>query len=75
MEVYIVVLEWDPESEVWVSFVPELHNISTYGDTEKQALDATREMILGYLEALKKAPLDEPSRPRTKVVELQLAMG
>lgn len=75
MAVYTVVLEWDPESEVWVSFVPQLGNISTYGDTEKVALDATREMIIGYLEALKKAPLDESARPRTKVVELELAMG
>lgn len=51
---YSVLLQWDDESRVWVTYVPELGNISTYADTEEQALAATREMILGYLEAAEK---------------------
>ncbi len=52
--IYRVLLEWDDESKVWVTYVPELGNISTYANTEEEALAATREMILGYLEAAKK---------------------
>jgi predicted RNase H-like HicB family nuclease len=45
-----IVLEWDAEDHVWVSYVPELGDISTYGDTVEDALAQTREAILGYLE-------------------------
>ena len=45
-----IVLEWDAEDHVWVSHVPELGDISTYGDTVEEAISQTREAILGYLE-------------------------
>ena len=45
-----IVLEWDAEDHVWVSHVPELGDISTYGDTVEEAIAQTREAILGYLE-------------------------
>jgi predicted RNase H-like HicB family nuclease len=47
-----VVLEWDAEESVWVSYVPAVNHLSTYGDTEEEALSETREAILGYLEAM-----------------------
>ncbi len=46
-----VLLEWDPESQAWVTYVPALDHLSTFGDTRDEALDNTREAILGYLEA------------------------
>jgi predicted RNase H-like HicB family nuclease len=62
-----VLLQWDDESAAWVTYVPELGNISTYGNTEEEALAATREMILGYLEAAEK----ENVKPHSmKLVEL-----
>lgn len=45
-----IVLEWDNEDQVWVSHVPNLGDISTYGDTLEEAVVQTREAILGYLE-------------------------
>ena len=45
-----VVLEWDPTESVWVTYVPALNHISTYGDTREEALEQTREAIIGYLE-------------------------
>ena len=45
-----IVLEWDADDHVWVSHVPELGDISTYGDTVEEAVAQTREAILGYLE-------------------------
>jgi predicted RNase H-like HicB family nuclease len=49
-----VLIEWDPEDRVWVTYVPALDHFSTYGDTREEALDHTREAILGYLEAAAK---------------------
>lgn len=66
-KIYRVLLQWDDESKVWVTYVPELGNISTYADTEDEALEATREMILGYLEAAEKENV-EPNP--MKLVEL-----
>jgi len=37
-------------NHVWVSQVPDLGDISTYGDTLEEAINETREAILGYLE-------------------------
>ena len=45
-----VVLEWDAEDAVWVTYVPALNHLSTFGDTREEALSQTREAILGYLE-------------------------
>lgn len=67
-------MEWDEESHVWVTYVPELANISTYGETEEEALEATRELIAGYLEAAEKehiAPPSTPSRP-PRIVEVEV---
>jgi predicted RNase H-like HicB family nuclease len=54
-------MEFDEESGVFVTFVKELHGMSTYGTTELDALNATAEMIRGYLSSMesnhKKVPL------------------
>ena len=49
-----VVLEWDQESEVWVTYVPVLDFLSTFGQTKEEALEKTSEAILGYIEAAAK---------------------
>jgi predicted RNase H-like HicB family nuclease len=72
-EHFHVLLEWDPEAGVWVTYVPTLNGLSTFGKTREEALAETREAILGYLEAAKKEgiPLPHP----TELVELQVAVG
>ena len=45
-------MEWDEMTASWVTFVPELNGISTFGDTQEQALDMTRELILVYIESM-----------------------
>ena len=45
-----VKLEWDPETANWMSFIPELNNISTFGKTQEEALEHTRDLLRGYLE-------------------------
>ena len=55
-----IVLEWDTEDQVWVSHVPDLGGISTYGDTLEEAVAQTREAILGYLETAAQQGLQLP---------------
>jgi antitoxin HicB len=49
-----IVLEWDAEDGVWVTYVPALNYLSTYGDTREEALANTQEAIVGYFEAAAK---------------------
>ena len=63
-----VVLEWDPEENVWVTYVPALDFLSTYGDTKEEAITNTREAIEGYMEAAAKEGL--PVRPGDTEAEL-----
>jgi predicted RNase H-like HicB family nuclease len=51
---YHVLLEWDPETGMWVTYVPTLNGLSTFGETREEALSNTQEAILGYLEAARK---------------------
>ena len=53
-------LEWDADEQVWVSYVPTLGQLSTHGDTRDEALEQTREAILGYLEAAVKEGIPIP---------------
>ena len=55
-----VLLEWDPEAEAWVTYVPTLNGISSFGETKEEALANTREAILGYLEAADKVGASIP---------------
>ena len=41
-------VEW--EKPYYVTYVPELNNISTYGKTREQALERTKALILAYVE-------------------------
>ena len=68
-----VLLEWDAETEVWVTYVPTLNGLSTFGETKDKALDQTREAILGYLEAAQKEGLPLPGS--TELVDLEVAVG
>lgn len=49
-----VLLDWDSGDHVWVTYVPALDFLSTFGETREEALANTREAILGYLEAVAK---------------------
>jgi predicted RNase H-like HicB family nuclease len=68
-----VLLEWDAADEVWVSYVPALGHLSTYGDSRQDALAKTEEAILGYLEALAKEEMPLPVEVETEIVELEVA--
>jgi len=53
-------MEWDADDKLWGTYVPALNHLSTFGETYQQALEQTREAILGYLEAAEKEGLPLP---------------
>lgn len=66
----------EPEDGVFVTFVPALDFASTHGATREQALERTRELILGYLEAAKKEGIavDVPgAHQRAEIVDLPVS--
>jgi predicted RNase H-like HicB family nuclease len=70
-----VEIEWDPSDEVWVTYVPALGHLSTYGETREEALTQTREAVLGYLEAADKDGLPLPDEQhRFDIVEIEVAV-
>lgn len=71
---YKVVLEFDPEDECWVTFVPSLDDISTWGKSKEEALENTREAIAGYLEALNKEGLPLPPNRSVEIAEVVVAV-
>ena len=67
-----VLLEWDADDRVWVTHVPALGDLSTYGETRDEALEMTREAIAGYLEAAAKEGLAVPGPDTGDVVEVEV---
>lgn len=65
---YPVLLEWDAVDEVFVTYVPALNFLSTFGETRDEAIQNTREAILGYLEAAHLEGLE----PREDVREAEI---
>ncbi len=71
-----VLLEWDEAEGVWVTHVPVLDHISTYGETREQTLANTREAILGFLEAAAKEGLPVPQgEPIAELGEVEVAIA
>ncbi len=71
---YQVLLEWDPDETVWVTYVPALDRLSTFGDTREAALANTREAVLGYLEAAEIEGIPVPGDHALELVQLDVAI-
>jgi predicted RNase H-like HicB family nuclease len=54
-------MEYDDDAKAFVTYVKELHRMSTFAENESAALDRTAEMIRGYIKSMtangKKIPL------------------
>ena len=64
LEGVTVRMERDAESGDWITYVPELNAISTFGETQEQALESTRDMILAYLQSAEELQLPIPRATR-----------
>lgn len=51
-DVVTIEMERDEDTQSIVTYVKELHDMSTFGDTEREALGRTEEMIRGYLASM-----------------------
>jgi predicted RNase H-like HicB family nuclease len=69
-----VLVRWDSKDAVWVTYVPELDDLSTYGETKAEALEKTREAVLGYLEAAAKEGIQlTAGSPEPELIDLDVA--
>jgi predicted RNase H-like HicB family nuclease len=69
-DVVTIEMERDEATKSFVTFVQELHGMSTFGDTEFDALERTVEMIRGYLESMEERGMPIPLA-KAKLVELR----
>lgn len=73
-ELVTIDMEFDEQSDAFVTYVKELHGMSTYGKTELEALNNTAEMIRGYIKSMeanhKKIPLSAK-----RLIELKHLVG
>lgn len=70
-----VLIERDEEAGAWVTYVPALNHLSTYGDTREEALENTREAILGYVEAARKEGIPVPEVGTLEVLDPEVAVA
>jgi predicted RNase H-like HicB family nuclease len=67
-------MEYDEDAAAFVTYVKELHRMSSFGETESAALDNTAEMIRGYIRSMeanqKRIPLSA-----AKLSELKRLVG
>ena len=67
-------MEYDRDAAAFVTYVKELHHMSSFGETEADALDNTAEMIRGYIRSMeanrKRIPL-----AASKLAELKRVVG
>lgn len=70
-----VLIERDEAEGVWVTHVPALNHLSTYGDTRESALEMTREAITGYLEAARKEGIRVPEVGALEVLEVEVLVA
>ena len=66
-KVVTIDMEYDEDAEAFVTYVKELHRMSSFGETESAALDNTAEMIRGYIKSM------EANRKRIPLAASRLA--
>jgi len=73
-KVVTIDMEYDEDANAFVTYVKELHRMSSFGKTESAALDNTAEMIRGYIKSMeanrKRIPL-----AASRLTELKPVVG
>jgi predicted RNase H-like HicB family nuclease len=67
-------MEHDEATDSFITYVKELHRMSTFGDTARDALDKTAEMIRGYIESMEERGMKIPLA-KAKLAELKQLVG
>jgi predicted RNase H-like HicB family nuclease len=70
-----VLLEWDDDSDEWVTYVPTLNHICSYGKTKEEALEYTQRSVATYLKEAENEGLHIPLREtRTEWAEIEITL-
>jgi len=68
-----ILIEWDPDSKLWISYVPRLNNISTYAETKEKVIQMTRDAVTVYLETAEKEDIPAILNERTaELVDIEV---
>jgi predicted RNase H-like HicB family nuclease len=67
-------MEYDRDAGAFVTYVKELHRMSSFGETESAALDSTAEMIRGYIKSMQPNGKRIPLTP-SRLAELRRLVG
>jgi predicted RNase H-like HicB family nuclease len=67
-------MEFDEETSSFVTYVKELHGMSTFGGNEMEALDNTAEIIRGYIKSMEANRMKIPLSA-IKVSDLKRLVG
>ena len=70
---YTVVIEWEPEGEMFVATVPAFP-VSTYGETWEEALEKVKEAIAVTIEGLRGVGQKIPHGDGDKVGTIEVTM-
>ena len=70
-----VFLEWDSDDRVWVTYVPALNHLSTFGLTREEALQQTHDAIVRYLEIAAERGIPVPHDAGTHdIVDIEVSV-
>ena len=70
---YSVVVEWDPEEDLYVASVPAL-SVSTFGGSREEALERVKEAIMVTVEGLKAIGQPIPQGDEDKIESVEVAV-
>jgi predicted RNase H-like HicB family nuclease len=73
-KVVTIDMEYDEVAGAFVTYVKELHRMSSFGETESAALDNTAEMIRGYIKSMESNRKSIPLAA-SKLAELRRVVG
>ena len=73
-KVVTIEMEFDEDTDFFVTYVKELHSFSTFGENELEALENTAEMIRGYIKSME-ANHKRISLAASKLAELRRLVG
>jgi predicted RNase H-like HicB family nuclease len=73
-EAVTIEMQRDEATKSFVTYVKELHGMSSFSDTEQEALQMTAEMIRGYIESMEARGMPIPLSP-AKLNELKRLVG
>lgn len=70
---YTVIIEWDPEEQLFISTMPAL-SIGSYGNTQKEALENIKEAAEVTIEGMKATGQSVPLGDEDRVGYVEVAV-